>query len=538
MKNAGSTIPLIILLIGFLFFTSGCGDKDYESGTYWLDKKKNPQQAARSFRRSLDKYPKKWKSHKMVIQALAMSENNIELQKQLMETVSLFPDSIRSEDIHVPASKLLGEDKYNRITAPIAQQHYGHLLSKKGDRTELLEKIIKVSCQMGDTIAAMDYFKRLMDAVEDGKVSNTAVQDLSFLIGSAGVEWVRLEWEVSRNPDNMDARMAQLDAGLIVGDSVSTRKGLSELISRDPDASSDIKLVRKFGNLVGSDPYNMKKLVQGWDGSLSPDGQNIVFLKELGSSKDSDPYIYKAAASGRNQTPIMKGRQQRLMSLAMPLYSPDGRWIYFYGSSNKNWSPQQNVGRFHLYRIRPRYGSVPEKLTDTDLLTVTPHFNRDGSILLVRRDVGSMRASVEIVRLDPDNRNMAEIRRIGEPVSGATFTPSGDSLIFTTDRGIFRRSFDGGAISVDFAWRGLFFPLISPDGKRLLIVNIRNQTLLIDRPTGELMFIGATAAPFGMFGRSGELLITRNFDGKRWVVKLNIDSKISSTAKFTVALSR
>ena len=538
MKSAERTIPLILLLIGFLFFITGCGDEDYESGVYWLDKEKNPQQAVRSFRRSLDKNPKKWKSHKMVIQALAMSENNIELQNQLKETAGLFPDSIRSADIHIPASKLLGEDKYNRITAPIAQQHYGHLLSKKGDKTELLEKIIKVSCQMGDTIAATDYFKRLMDAVKDGKVSNTAVQDLGFLIGSAGVEWVRLEWEVSRNSDNMDARMAQLDAGLIVGDSVSTRQRLTELISRIPDASSDIKLVRKFGNLVGSDPFNMKKLVQGWDGSLSPDGQNIVFLKELGSIGDSDPYIYKAVANGRNQTPIMKGRQQRLMSLALPLYSPDGKWIYFYGSPNKNWLPQQNVGRFHLYRIRLRYGSVPEKLTDTDLLTVTPHFNRDGSILLVRRDVGSTRSSVEVVRLNPNNLNLEAISHISEPVSGATFTPNGDSLVFTTDRGIFRRSVDGGAISVDFAWRGLFFPLISPDGKRLLISNTRNQALLIDRSTGELMFIGTTAAPFGMFGKSGELLVTRNFDGIRWILKLNLDSKISSTEKFSAALSR
>src|SRR3972149_3340468 len=106
---------------------------------------------------------------------------------------------------------------------------------------------------------------------------------------------------------------------------------------------------------------------------MSPDGSSVIYVKEMGKPGVPDPYLYRASSSGGGQTAILKGTQQFLQSLALPRYSPDGRWIYFYGSPDRGWSPGAS-GRFSLYRVRPSYGARPEKLTDADLLPVIPHF--------------------------------------------------------------------------------------------------------------------------------------------------------------------
>jgi Tol biopolymer transport system component len=283
------------------------------------------------------------------------------------------------------------------------------------------------------------------------------------------------------------------------------------------------------------DPFNTARIVEGWEGSFSRDGKSIVYIKERGKPNEPDPYIYLAGADGTGERPILKGLQQALPSINWPVLSPDNRWIYFYAAQNRSWTPERSVGRFHLYRVSPQYGAKPQKLTDADLLPVSPHFNSDGSLLLVKRDVGSTRSSVEIARLDPDSRKLETVSRIGEPVSGATFIPAGDSLIFTTDRGIFRRSTHGGNITVDLARRELFYPMISPDGQNLLVYNRQNQALLIDRRDGTIIYLGRSAVPFGSFGSKGNLILTQLMGGKRWLVRLKLDATTDVTEKFMAA---
>ncbi|MDP8239135.1 MAG: hypothetical protein P9X24_08595 [Candidatus Hatepunaea meridiana] len=531
----------ILLLMGFtipLLLISGCGDENYDAGIYWLNKKENPHQAVRYFQRSINENPKRWKSHKMAIECMALIEDPIALETQIKLTLQYWPDSSRSEAIYNPAVQFLGEKKYNLMSAPIAQRQLGNLLGEKGDRPEILSSMIMVSCRMNDTIAARDYFERLLNAVDGENPPDSVVQELGFLIGPAGVDWLKLEWQVTNHPEDIEARIAQLDAGLVVGDSTSTRKKLTELASQQPDAVNDISFAKRYSRLVGVDPFNSKKLVKGWDGSLSPNRKYITYIKDLGRSNDPDLYIYRATASGGQETPLMKGVQQYLPSLAWPKYSPDGKWIYFYGSDSYNWSPSHSSARFQLYRIRPQYGSKPRKLTDENLLPVVPHFSNDGSIYLVRRDVGSSRSSIEVIKLFPDKRKMEVVSRIGEPVGGATFTPKGDSLIFTTDRGIFRRSVNGGRITVDITWRGLHFPMISPDGKKLLVHNRVNHALLIDRTTKKLTFIGKTAMSLGSFSNDGKLLITQDIGGKHHIIRLDLERKMISSDKFLAAIKK
>lgn len=530
-------ITFIILIIsGSLLFIIGCGDSDYDSGLYWLNKEKNPIMAARYLRRSLDKNPNSWKTHKALIQALSQTDDMTEFESQLQSTLSLFPNKIRDESIYLPSVQTIGEEKYDLLTAPIEQLALGRELGRKGDRPDILAKITMSSCRMRDTATAIDYFKRLLSAIEDGTAPDTVIQELGYLIGPSGVRWVELEVKIARNPDDIEARKAQINAGLIVGDSAATRRKLVELFDILPDALEDKSYAILYGNLLGIDPFQAKRLVNGWDGALSPDGRYIVYLKDLGRHGETDQYIYRASADGGNEVPIMKGNQELLRSLAWPCYSPDGRWIYFYGTKDVGWSPQNNVGLIHLYRIRPSYGSRPQRLNVTDLVPVLPHFNPNGTILLVMRDIGSIRSSVEIIKIDPNKQKTESISRIGEPVNGATFNVTGDSLIFITDRGIFRRSIQGGKITVDLAWRGLSFPFISPDGKFLLVSNRKNQILLIDRNTSKMTFIGSTPIPYSSFSKQKHLVITRTIEGKPHIVKLNLTSDINSMVKFNESL--
>ncbi len=536
MTSLNTKCILPTIAISVLLIVAGCGDKDFEAGMYWLNKENNPTMAARAFQRSLQNRPGHWKTNKMALETLSLSENIPEFEKQIISTLHYWPDSSRSASLYRPAVSLLGEERYNQLSAPIAQQHLGNLIGEKGDRPDILSSIIMASCRMKDTVAANDYFKRLMSSIGGENAPDSVIQELGFLIGPAGVDWVQMDWKIAKNPDDIDARLAQLDAGLIVGDSIAVRRKLTELVARLPNATADPKFARKFGRLVGVDPFASKTVVKGWDGSRSLDGKSIVYIKDLGRDNEPDQYIYKATSNGSQETPLMKGLQQVLPSLAWPMFSPNNKWVYFYGSPNRNWSPGRSVGRFHLYRIRARYGSRPQKMTDADLLPVTPHFGNDGSLLLVKRDVGSTRASVEVVMLNPEKCKLEILSRIGEPVTGAVFTPSGDSLIFTTDRGIFRRSVNGGKLSVDLAKRGLFYPQISPDGKQLLVLNRRNQALLIDRSTGEFTFIGRTPTPLCSFDKDGNLLLTQVINGQRHIVKLDLNRRIETSEQFLTAI--
>ena len=527
----------LVLLAVLLINTTGCGDKNFEAGMYWLEKENNPTMAARAFQRSLEDRPKHWKTNKMAIHALALSENVQKFENQLRLTLQYFPDSSRSVSIHEPAVGLIGEKRYNLISAPYAQDHYSKLVGKKGDKPPLLSNLIMASCRAQDTVVAVDYFKRLLGASQDNEAPDSVIQELEFLIGPAGVEWVSLGWKVAKHPDDTEARIAQINAGLVVGDSAGTRARLLEMIKRLPETGKDPNVAKRYGKLIGIDPFISKAIVEGWEGSFSNDGKKIIYIKDLGRKNEPDPYIYIAAANGSGEKPIMKANQQALPSIAWPVLSPDNRWVYFYGSPTKGWTPERSIGRFHLYRIKPYYGAAPRKLTDADLLPVIPHFESNGSLLLVQRDVGSARASVEVVRLKPEKRKMETISRIGEPVSGATFTSKGDSLIFTTDRGIFRRSVEGGNITVDLARRGLFFPLVSQDGKHLLVYNRENQALLIDRADGELTYLGRTAVPLGSFSTDGKLLLTQVIKERKQVIRLDLLEKHELTEKFQAAIN-
>lgn len=525
---------IITILISILL---GCSkaDQEYRVGIYWLEKENNWQMAAKAFRRSLDDEPNKWKTHAMLIEALSRGEEPNAFQQQLRQTLSIFPDSARSPTLVKPSAAILGGERYDRLASSYELRYIGDLLARKGEDPFLLSRGIMASCRTRDTVAVVDYFSRLLTVNKGTDIPDSVVQEMNFFIGPSQVEWLRYEWRIAQSPNDMDLRIAQLEVGIILGDSSAVRQQLTKIASSTPEGSFKPEFVKQFGLLTGYDPYNSKKIARGWDGAFSPDGGHIVYVKNIGTEKNPDLYLYRTPVKGGQEVPIMKAAQQVLSSVSWPKFSPDGKWIYFYGSRNKGWIPGE-IGRFHLYRVSPEYGGKPQKLTDSDLLTVVPFFEKAGTILLVRRDVGSLRSSVEIVRLNPGERTLEVISRIGEPVSGATFTPDGDSLVFVTDRGIFRRSISGGTIHVDLTWIGLQYPQISKGNGNLFFQNRKGHLLYINRDNSKPTFLGSTALPIVGFGSKGKILITRMIDGSRHVVLLDLDHPLKSTNQFIATI--
>ena len=521
-------LGIIFTLTVFLTIT-GCGDEDYRNGMYWLNKKDNWEQAARAFQRSLEKHPDRWKTHKMLIEALGKGEDDLAMETQLKQTLDIFPDSTRAASMVVPGVLVLGEERYNRIAAGIEQLHMSRLLAQNRKDPSILARSIMASCRQKDKTAVIDYYMQLMTVTKGQNAPDSVLQEMNFFIGPARVAWVRYDWQIEHNLNETGAYMKQLDVGLVMGEPNVVKQKLQQLALSNPDIVNDPSVAKRFGLIAGIDPFGTKELITGWDGSYSPDGRYLIYIKEMGSSDNPDPYIYRTTATGGDQTALLKAVQQSLSSLAMPRYSPDGQWIYFYGSPNSEWSPGRQ-GRFNLYRVKPAYGNRPQKLTSSDILPVQLFFEPSGSILLIEKDVGSLRSSVRVIRLNPNTRQTTITSRVGEPVIGATFNPTGDSLIFTTDRGVFRRSIDGGVISVDLGWQNMQFPQMSPDGGMLLLQDPEGYLIAIDRRTGSPTWLGEVESPVVTFGSNGILLLTRKIGENPKVVRLNMDRTVDVEA--------
>lgn len=531
------SIIIVALLIGIGWLSTSCGDDaDFKSGMVWLEKDNNGVQAVRAFRRSLDKSPKKWKTHRYMLEALSRGDDVLAMEQQLKETLRLFPDSARSHDVVIPGTALLGEEQFNKIASSITQTHISNLLRDKGDKVDLLSRGIMAGCRMKDTVIVEDYFKRLLATLKGVEVPDTVMQEMGFFFGQARISSMLYDWRIEKNPADLEARLKQLDAGIIMGDKAFTVSKLKLMAQNIPTAVSDEEIARRFSGAVEVDQFKQTALVNGWDASFSPDGQSMLLVQDKGTRDAPDHYIMKATAGGAVQGPLMKAVQNFMVTVAWPTYSPDGKWIYFYGSPDKGWEPGKG-GRFYLYRMPPFWNAPPERLSETDLLPAPLHFAKDGSVLCVRRDVGSTKASAEIMRLAPGAKKLASVSRIPEPVIGATFTPAGDSIVFSTDRGIFRRSINGGLITVDLAWKGMLFPHITPDGSKLLMTTKNNILISVDRSTAVPTWIGEFDSPVLSFQSKGKMLTTKRIGGVKKVITIDLNNKVS-TENFSKAISK
>jgi len=490
--------------------------------------------AARSFKRSLEANPKNWKAHSKLLEALVLGEKPSLFEKHFRNMILEYPDSARSNAIIEPGMKLIGEDKYNKIAGPFELKHLGNQLARKPKNMTLLARCIMAGCRAKDKVAVEDYYKRAMSLVGYEGIDDSLLIELRFFIGKPRMDLLRLDGEIESNPQDIVLRKKQLQLELIMGDTLKISEILAYL-AKEASAKIDDVLLKSYGYLVNTKAFKSTNVVSGWDASLSPDKKTIIFIRDLGNEDYNDLYIYRRAVAGGEIRPVLKASQHNMQAIAWPVFSPDGKWIYFYGSGERDWKPGEQ-GEFYLYRMNLNYGSRPRKLTDYKYITTPMSFTSDGDLLLVRRDISSVRASADIVRFNPNTRKREAVSRIREFITGAVFTPSGDSLLFITPRGIFSRSIDGGKASADLSWLGMKFPQLSNDGRLLKLVNKKGHVLMLDRQTGLLQFLGRSASSSIAFARNGEMLISRTMDDQVSISRLNFKQPQISLKEFKANL--
>ncbi len=507
------------LSLSFIIAACSGDDADFKSGMYWLNEKGNWQAAAQAFERSLAKSPDRWKNHVALIDAVSRGDDPARLERHVTEAFNKFPDSTRSSSIFTAASTLLGEDRLNKLGGKIELVSLEKQMASKGDKPELLSRAVISACRGQDQQAVSAYLGRLLEVMK-GELPDSVRNELNYFIGSAQLDRIQLTARLEANPKDPKALTGLAKASLLSWDLALARKSIQGLNGENSDALKDEATARTFSALWDIEPFPARTVTQGWDGSRSTDGSGLLFVRDLGTTSESDKYIFRNGGGGDQH--MLKAAQQGLREIVCPRFSPDGGWIYFYSSADKNWR-LGGQGRFSLYRVKTTYGSAPIKLTDDDLVFCEPFFESNGTVLLVRKDVGSVRQSAEVFRLDPVHKRSESVIRIAEPVQWAAFTPRADSLLFITARGIYKRALAGGATTLEMTGQGYAYPLLSPDGKWLLIQGSGNEQLLFERSSGAMTYLGIASPPMGSFGKDGKLLVNRQEAGRPKIVEFDLN---------------
>jgi len=521
---------VLALAAGFSILAAGCSleDDEYRVGRHYLDEQDNWKLASDFFRKSLRNHPDRWKTHAALIEALGRGDDPTALEAQLYETLGQFPDSARSAALTNSATQLIGENRYNQISGSLQLAGIQKLIAEKGDKPALLSRGIIAACRAADATVALGLLDRFFRLKDKPPLPDSVKYELDYFLGPAQIERAMLSIRLEQNPNDPTALASLARASLLSFDLDATRAALKKLASANSELLASTENARMYAALYNLSPFSSQIRTNGWDGCATADG-GMVSIRDLGKRDDPDPYFY------RGEAPIMKAGQQDLRAIAMPRFSPDGSWIYFYGSTEKYWRPG-SAGRFQLYRIKPSYGSSPQKLTDEELIPTDFHIESGGSILVVRRDIGSVRRSGEVIRIDPAKKSVSSVVRIGEMIKSACFTPKGDSLLFISDRGLLKRALTGGQVVADLTWQGIAYPSLSPDGRWLLVHSLAGDQLLLDRLNGGISYLGSCEVTGGQFIGSSRLLVTRKLEGMLRVVEFDLNNPAVNLDRFAAAV--
>ena len=260
------------------------------------------------------------------------------------------------------------------------------------------------------------------------------------------------------------------------------RTSLSDPLS-PPEPNTKVIVFDPAEDIVVSDSEGSKprKISEGLDPSFSPDGRFVVFCGYTNvAHNDLQIVAIKPDGSGRTQLTNIKGLPRD------PAWSPDGAKIAFNAAGKKG--PVVMV----------------LDLASAKILAIAqgayPRWSPDGKRLLFVQSAGADVGPYSISIANADGTGLQKIVDTRSPVPAATWGADGASIIYTSDdrhrSAIFRVNLDGSnpeELARDKA-REMYFPLISPDGKQLLVIEgeVGSQTLvLIDLGTGKPRTLGS-----------------------------------------------
>ncbi len=174
----------------------------------------------------------------------------------------------------------------------------------------------------------------------------------------------------------------------------------------------------------------------------SPDGNTIVFVAERGD--DTVAQLYRLSDHGGEAIPLTRHASE----VSAPSFSPDGRYVYFIAPEPESdeqkkkeklgddvFSFDENFEQKHLWRVSVADG-VEERITEGDFTVAGYSFSGDGTTIVHHRAPSPLYDDSdegEVWVMQADGKASRQLTRNSVAESGATLSPDGQWVLFTSD---------------------------------------------------------------------------------------------------------
>jgi eukaryotic-like serine/threonine-protein kinase len=198
-------------------------------------------------------------------------------------------------------------------------------------------------------------------------------------------------------------------------------------------------------------------------GALSPDGRQILFVKEVIPGDGESVELFVANADGRNPRRLTHNKRYD----ANPRWSPDGRMIVYTCSPDGPW-PKGSIC------IINSDGSGLARLTDQSLQSQIPLWSPDGT----RIAFSVLGNPPSIYIMNADGRNQMKLTYQMKDLGGFAWAPDGKRIAYATDyEGNFEiyviNSDPGRQTNLSHHLAEDTYPSWSPDGKKIAFTSNR-----------------------------------------------------------------
>ncbi len=190
----------------------------------------------------------------------------------------------------------------------------------------------------------------------------------------------------------------------------------------------------------------------------SPDGRYIAFLRR--GEDDNERHLMRVPSTGGEAERLLSGELRGGLT-----WSPNGQRILFAkrDTDNAPWAIHQlavETGKQSQLTFPPA-GAMGDRW---------PAYSPDRQILAFARSLHPNMADIYLI--SPEGERQQRLTIDGKPITGLTWTPGGESIIYAKgwdQRRLFRASLTDGETTPMMANReGLYYPAASPRGGRLL----------------------------------------------------------------------